>query len=149
MFMSNRQAVRNIAEDYMKNENRKNKVYLKFLLYTIALLMFGYYCFEGKLQTGLLGGFGISCLIAAFFGLPTSPMYKDQIRDEVVPDAIYVALKASQEIDPELLDLIRTGMTPQLTVGELLHCESEYHRARAVVTAPGYRAFLDEKIKIS
>lgn len=147
--MSNRHTVRSIVEDYTARENRKNKVYLKFLLYTIAFVVFGYFCIEGKLQTGLLFGLGISCLIAVFVGLPASPMDKNQILDEVVPDAIYVALKASQEIEPELLDLIRTEMTAQFTVGQLLHCESEYHRAKAVVTAPGYRALREEKIKNS
>jgi len=147
--MSNRHAVRNIVEDYTARENRKNKVYLKFLLYSIAALLFIYYCYLGKFQTGLLIGLGLSCLIAVVVGLPANHMDKDQIRDEVVPDAIYVALKASQEIEPELLDFIRSQMTPQFTVGQLLNCESEYHRAKAVVTAPGYKALRDDKIKNS
>lgn len=147
--MSNRHAVRNIVEDYTARENRKNKVYLKFLLYSIAVLVFIYYCYLGKFQTGLLFGLGFSCLIAVFVGLPASLMDKDQIRDEVVPDAIYVALKASQEIEPELLDFIRTEMTPQFTVGQLLNCESEYHRAKAVVTAPGYSALHRGKVSDS
>jgi hypothetical protein len=138
--MTNRHAVKNIVEDYTARENRKNKVYLKLLLYSIALLVFMCFCFLGKLQTGLLSGFGLSCLIAVCVGLPASPMDIHQIRDEVVPDAIYVALKQNQEVDPELLDFIRTEMTPQFTVGELLNCESEYHKVKAVVTAPGYSA---------
>lgn len=147
--MSNRHTVRNIVVDYTARENRKNKVYLKFLLYLIAALVFVYYCYQGKFQAGLLFGLGLSCLIAVFVGLPASLMDKDQIRDEVVPDAIYVALKASQEIEPELLDFIRSQMTPQFTVGQLMDCESEYHRAKAVVTAPGYRALRDEKVRNS
>jgi hypothetical protein len=147
--MSNRQAVRNIVEDYIARENRKSKVYLKFLLYSIALLLFMYFCFLGKLQTALLTGLGLSGLIAVIVGLPASPMDIYQIRDEVVPDAIYVALKQSQEVDPELLDFIRTAMTPQFTVGELLNCESEYHKVKAVVTAPGYSALHRGKVSDS
>jgi len=144
--MSNRHAVSKIVHDYIASENRKNKVYLKWALYSMAFLGFLYCCYLGKLGVGILIGLGFSCLIVAFFGLPSDLMNMSMIRDEVVPDAIYVALKESQEIDPELLNVIRSHMSSRFTVGQLVNCESEYYRAKAVVTAPGYSALLGEKV---
>lgn len=144
--MSNQYAVRQIIKNYIDLRNRKNKVWLKFALYGIAIAA-GLYLFLGlhKFQAGVLVTLGFSAITAAAVGFPSALMEMSSIRFDPVPDEIYAALKNSTDIEPGLLEMIRAHMSPEFTVDNLVACEEKYHNDMKIVSAPGYRSMQQDK----
>lgn len=142
--MHNRNAVRNIVHAHVSKINRDSNYLLKVCLYSLAVVVFltlNALDYPAVAWVALGGIFFITLIT---FGLPNW-VFVESFEREIVPDDIYMSVKRSKEIEPELLDLIRYHRSPDLTVSRLMEVEKEYHRVKKATSAPGYRSLdIDE-----
>lgn len=137
--MFERKAVRKIVEFHVSAYNYNEQLALKLFLYAIAISLFLILSYNGRLIAGMWTGGIIAVLTMICVGLPRWLSYEDLLHERV-PDDVYLAIKNSRSIEPQLLDCIRSARNPHLTVRELVSVEVEYHRVKKITSAPGYRS---------
>lgn len=137
--MHSRNAVRNIVLAHVSKINRDSNFRLKVCLYSLAVVVFLTLNALNYPGVAIIALAAISLLTLIFFGLPIRVFVEDLGR-EIVPDDIYMAVSSSQEIEPDLLGMIRYHRSPDLTVSQLMDVENEYHRVKKATSAPGYRS---------
>jgi hypothetical protein len=140
--MYNPNAVRNIVSAHVAKLNRNSNFYLKVFLYSTAVVAFFVLMILNHPTAAKVVSVAIALLTLFGFGLPIG-VFMEEFERRLVPDDIYMAIKKSKEIEPELLAHIRHFRSPELTVSELISIEKEYHKVKKITSAPGYRS-LDE-----
>lgn len=136
--MYNSNAVRNIVSAHVSKINRESRYYLKVVLYSLAFAAMFVLTITGHPGAGLVVSGVIALLTLIFLGLPIG-VFEDEFQRRLVPDAIYVAIKDSDAIEPGLMNAIRYSLSPDLIVSDLVEVERKYHQDKKITSAPGYR----------
>lgn len=135
--MYNPNAVNNIISEHIDRINRQSNFFKKVALYLAAVVAFVVLNSHGYPVVGWGVMIATALLTLVFLGLPKW-LWWDDIQDDLVPDAVYAAIKSSDAIEPGLIKAIQHSLCPELTVRDLVAVVNKYLHDKKITSRPGY-----------